>query len=372
MIDTLTTKDIAQDLKKSTRSIQRLLEKREIPYIRVPFKGGFTYRVPVFAYFEWKEKILNSKLQQYEHLSNFDRVYELKREWLTWCRNGLLTGKPFSEVTISSYDYFFDYYIDHLPRRYHRTPLVSLEYARLVLGNLDPKKYSLKGNIYKVLRSFVKFLIAKNHANNELLVDLEKVKPKRAYPPVRLHCTSEDYERLLDEASKRTFGQSEYDAILNKTLIATLGFAGLRSSELCNLRTEDVNLNKRTIFVYLGKGRKNRWLGISSRLLSYLTDYKNARPETKLNNFFITYSKKAKEYVPLNKSTLHQKVERLSKRLGIKINVHGLRRTFASNYANAGKPLNMISLALGHSDLKTTKGYLMTTTNEVIQEMQRW
>ena len=372
MLETLTTKDIAQDLKKSTRSIQRLLEKREIPNVRVPFKGGFTYRVPVFGYFEWKEKILNIRKQQCEHLSNFDRVYELKSEWLTWCRNGLLTGKPFSEATISSYEYFFDYYIQHIPRRYHKTPLVSLEYVRLVLGNLDPKKYSLKGNIYKALRSFIKFLIAKNLTDDSLLIDLEKVKPKRAYPPVRLHCISEDYERLLTEAGIKCFSQSDHDVILNKTIIAMLGLAGLRSSELCNLRIEDVDLNKRTIYIHLGKGRKNRWLGISNRLLNYLTEYKNARPETKLNNFFITYSKNIKQYVPLNGGTLHQKVERLSKRLGIRINVHGLRRTFASNYANIGKPLNMISLALGHSDLKTTKGYLMTTTNEVIKEMQNW
>ena len=40
--------------------------------------------------------------------------------------------------------------------------------------------------------------------------------------------------------------------------------------------------------------------------------------------------------------------------------------------ANAGKPINIISLALGHADLKTTQGYLMTTQDEVIKEMQGW
>lgn len=40
--------------------------------------------------------------------------------------------------------------------------------------------------------------------------------------------------------------------------------------------------------------------------------------------------------------------------------------------ANSGKPINIISMALGHADLKITQGYLMTSEDEVIKEMQRW
>lgn len=54
------------------------------------------------------------------------------------------------------------------------------------------------------------------------------------------------------------------------------------------------------------------------------------------------------------------------------INLHGLRRTFATVAANSGKPIRIISLALGHSDLKTTQGYLMTTQDEVVRGMQGW
>ena len=78
------------------------------------------------------------------------------------------------------------------------------------------------------------------------------------------------------------------------------------------------------------------------------------------------------ELVPFNTATLLRKVKRLSKRVGVEINVHGLRRTFATVAANSGKPINIISLALGHADLKTTQGYLMTTQDEVVKEMQEW
>lgn len=46
--------------------------------------------------------------------------------------------------------------------------------------------------------------------------------------------------------------------LLNKTIIVTLAYTGLRVSELCNLRIQDVDLANGKIFVYLGKGKKSK------------------------------------------------------------------------------------------------------------------
>ncbi len=170
-------------------------------------------------------------------------------------------------------------------------------------------------------------------------------------------------------ANKRCKGQSGYDAILNS---ATIGFAGLRASELCNLRMQDVDLVNRKIFIYLGKGKKNRYVGINDRLYEYLSKYLEGRTKANLEYFFLSKSNKTHELVQVNRNHLLHKIKRLSKKVGFDINLHGLRRTFATIAANAGKPINIISLALGHSDLKTTQGYLMTTQDEVIKEMQGW
>ena len=160
--------------------------------------------------------------------------------------------------------------------------------------------------------------------------------------------------------------------MLNVATIATIGFTGLRASELTNLRLQDVDMVNRKLFVYLGKGRKNRFVGISDRLHQVLLRYLKIRPKTKLENFFVTISNLDKESVVIDRDVLLHKVKRLAKRVGFDINLHGLRRTFATVAANSGKPLNIISLALGHSDLKTTQGYLMTSQEEVIKEMQNW
>ena len=370
-VETLTIEQVAQDLRLSTRTIKRLAKSNEIPTITKPFKGGFAYLVPLSSYLIWKEQ-RNTKAKENKHLSDFQSVQGLKEEWITWSKNGMLIGKPLSENTILTNTRYLDHYFDLLPRRYAKTSIITLENLRHVLGDINPKSFSIKDNTYKAVRSFVKFLIAKKLAKEELLIELQKAKPKRLYPAKKLHCTLEQFEKLLEEAGKKVHPQTDYDVILNSATVATVGFAGLRASELCNLRLQDIDLVNRKLFVYLGKGKKNRSVGICTRLYDYLVQYLKARPKTKLEQLFLTKSNTSGEFVPLTRKTLFQKVKRLGKRVSININVHGLRRTFATVAANAGKPINIISLALGHTDLKTTQGYLMTTQDEVIKEMQGW
>ncbi len=363
--------DIAKELRVTRRTIQTLASTGKLPAITVTRRGGFTYKVPLHSYFEWKQNF-KKKIKEDEYLSDFKFLKEQQIKWLEWCRNGALTGKPMSEQTISKNDYYLNAYWKRLPRRYQRTALISVECLRQVLSSIEPKMFATKDNIYKAVSSFTKYLIKNNYCVSSLFDELKQLSPKRFYPPKKIHCTQEQFERLLAEANIRVSGQSNYDALLNVAIVATIGFTGLRASELCNLRMQDVDLVNRKIFVYLGKGKKNRVVGICNRLYEHLDKYLKARPETNIENFFVTISRFAGKLVAFNRGVLLSKLKRLSKRVGFDINLHGLRRTFATVAANSGKPINIISLALGHSDLKTTQGYLMTTQDEVIKEMQGW
>jgi integrase/recombinase XerD len=371
MIETLTLEEVAKDLRVSSRTVRRLAKSGDLPVITKPFKGGFYYTVPVSSYLEWKSKHANEKKED-NLLSDSSSLNMLQEEWLDWCKKGLLTGKPLSERTIEIYEYYLNQYWKLLPRRYTKSTLISLDSLREVFSSIDIKSYSTKKNIYDALRSFIKFLTSKGYANQGLLDDIQKLRPKRFYPPKKVHCTQEQFEVLLSEAGKRYSGQSDYDVILNSATIATIGFAGLRASELCNLRLQDVDLVNRKLFVYLGKGKKNRSVGICNKLYEYLTQYLNVKLKTDLENFFVTTNQFSNTPVTLTRKTLAQKIERLSKRTSIPVSPHALRRTMATIAANSGKPINIISLALGHADLKTTQGYLMTSQDEVIKEMQGW
>lgn len=371
MFDLLSIRDIAKDLRKSRRTVLRLVESGKLSALTKPRGDKYAYMVPMQEYLNWKMNGLKTKNEN-DFISEWDLVLKEKDEWVLWLQKGLLTGKPLCDRTIEDYTNYLKHYFDRVPRRYRKTPLISLNNLRGVFANINPKSFCIKDHIYKALMSFVKYLIARKLVKKDLMEDLKQAKPKRLYPPKRLHCTLNQFNKLLEEAGKKHHCQKPYDVLLNKTLIATLGYTGLRASELCNLRMEDIDLINKRIFVYLGKGRKNRYIGISNKLYDYLTAYLEARPKTTIENFFVTISSSEKMPVAFTREVLLRKVSRLSKITGININVHGLRRSFATIAANSGKPINIISLALGHSDLKTTQGYLMTTQDEVINAMKDW
>ena len=129
-----------------------------------------------------------------------------------------------------------------LPRRYGKAVLISKENVRTVLASIDAKSFSIKDNLYKAIRSFIKYLAIKGYVDETLLTELKELKPKRVYPAKKLHCSQEDVEKLLEESSKWCNGQSPYDVLLNSATIATIVFTGLRASELCNLRMQDVDI----------------------------------------------------------------------------------------------------------------------------------
>jgi len=70
--------------------------------------------------------------------------------------------------------------------------------------------------------------------------------------------------------------------------------------------------------------------------------------------------------------SLGRLIKKLSKLSGIYITAHGLRRTFATLNAEQGRPLHLIQLALGHTDIRTTQEYLMTDEEAVIDAMKNW
>lgn len=370
MLDTLTIDEVAKDLKISPRSVRRLAKNGDLPVITKPFRGGFNYTVPVVSYLEWKKGYYKAKKDK-NYLADLTFLKAKQDEWLEWCEKGLLIGKPLSERTIAIYKEAMERYWKLSPRRYRRTPLITLENIRAVYSKIDVKSYTLKKHIYDALRSFLKFLSVNGYIEKEMLEIIKEIRPKRFYPPKKLHCTQEQFEKLLEVASTRCPGQSDYDVALTTATIATIGFAGLRISELCNLRFQDVDMEKRTIFVYLGKGKKNRCVGICKRLYEHLIKYLDMRPQTDIKSFFLTINQWGNP-VPFDRKTISRRISRLSERSNIPVSPHALRRTMATLAANSGKPINIISLALGHADLKTTQGYLMTSEDEVVKEMQGW
>lgn len=220
------------------------------------------------------------------------------------------------------------------------------------------------------LISFAKFLIAMGLLEAEALNRLRKLRPKRVTPPRKTVLREEEQINAIRKAIKTKRYEADYSRILDQTLLEIFIHTGLRIAELCQLNLSDVDLEAGVIHVRLGKGRKSRKVGILSAVRPYLESYLQARfnrLSQEKEAFFLN-----RRGTRLKTADITRRLLKLSKLAGIPITAHGLRRTFATYYANQGKPLHLIQLALGHSDIRTTQEYLMSDETQVIQAMQGW
>lgn len=246
-------------------------------------------------------------------------------EWLDWCKTGKLNGRPIGPRTLEIYEYYFNEYLKKLGRNFCK-PIISIENLRNVLGEYEPKSFSTKAKIYDSVLSFSKYLIEKKLFTEVQKLEFKKLKPKRVYPPKRTVITEAQYRTILEYIEKST--RSNYNKVLTKALVVMIVNTGLRAMEISNLKIQDVDLINGIASVWLGKGNKNRKVGLNQELISVLQEYLEERLKAKPSSedSFFTNAFKA----PLCRDAIVRKFHRLSHGCGIEFSAHGLRRTFAT------------------------------------------
>ncbi len=368
----LTSDQIAQDLGINKRTIQQYCREGFLPATKTIRNRAHSYQVELGTYLEWKklhfDGVKKGKCNKYYRNTKELTKSAIRAEveiWLEWCANGQLSGKPFSKRTLELYESYFGYFINGLPRQ-AKLPIVSVDNLRSILGQYPPESYSTKQKIYDSTMSFAKYLVETKKLTEADREAFRKLRPKRFIPARKTVLTQAQLEEILAHINKAP-GRNSYDRLLTKTLVIFLTNSGLRAQELCNLRLKDIDLEIGIVYVWLGKGNKNRRVGINEDTKMMLIKYLKERLKHDGDSFFISGI-----WSPLTKKTLMQKIRRISKSTGIDITCHGLRRTFASLNSARGRPLNHLRLALGHADLSTTQSYIMTTEDEVVEAMKDW
>ena len=142
----------------------------------------------------------------------------------------------------------------------------------------------------------------------------------------------------------------------HKAILSTIYSAGLRLSEVVNLKIADIDGERELIYVRGGKGKKDRITILSIGLLVLLRKYfKEYKPKVWLFEGFKgdQYSTKSVQkifYKSLKKSQIDKKVS-----------VHSLRHSFATHLLEQGEDLRYIQKILGHNSSKTTEIYTHIT-----------
>jgi len=144
--------------------------------------------------------------------------------------------------------------------------------------------------------------------------------------------------------------------IKHKTILMLIYAAGLRVSELTNLRKRDVIKDRMQIFIKGGKGKKDRYSIMSGKLMPLLEQYLQ---EYKPNYWLFEGQDYGQYSVRSVQAILRQAVDKSE--VNPFATVHTLRHSFATHLLENGTDLRYIQQLLGHASSKTTEIYTHIT-----------
>ena len=150
----------------------------------------------------------------------------------------------------------------------------------------------------------------------------------------------------------------------HKAMLFTVYSAGLRVSEVVNLKIADIDSKRMQIFIERAKGKKDRYVNLSPVLLDILRSYmKNYTPRPKV---YLFESEQTLTAYPIR--TVQQVFMNAKIKAGIKkeVGVHSLRHSFATHLLDKGTDIKYIKDLLGHFDIRTTERYLHVSKQKLV------
>lgn len=155
--------------------------------------------------------------------------------------------------------------------------------------------------------------------------------------------------------------------VRTRAIFELLVSSGLRIGELETLNRTSIDLDERTGYV-MGKGSKERKFYFSVPAMYYIKKYLATRND---DNIALFLSHKG------NKRIKSNGISRSLRELGVACNIndvhpHRFRRTFATKLLRRGVPLEQIRVFLGHSQIATTKLYVVEDEDEIKYNHKRY
>ena len=150
----------------------------------------------------------------------------------------------------------------------------------------------------------------------------------------------------------------------HKAMLFTAYSAGLRVSEIVNLKIKDIDSQRMQIFIARAKGKKDRYVNLSPVLLDILRAYISSyKPRAQIYLFESEYTKTA---YPVR--TVQQIFTNAKRQAGIlkDVGIHSLRHSFATHLLDKGTDIRYIKDLLGHFDIRTTERYLHVSKQQLI------
>lgn len=138
-----------------------------------------------------------------------------------------------------------------------------------------------------------------------------------------------------------------------KAIFSLIYSAGLRLSEATNLKIAHINKYQKTIFIKSGKGKKDRYVMLSDKVLELLRAYYRSERPTE----YLFENDHDRE--PISERSVQLVFSNVIKKCRIegRVTIHTLRHSFATHLLESGVDLRYIQQLLGHSSIGTTMRY---------------
>ncbi len=225
---------------------------------------------------------------------------------------------------------------------------------------------------FSALRALYRFLIRRGLAESSPIKNLalprqEKRLPKFLTVPQMLALLEAPLRPLLSEPRRAGPGRPTDEAVCHRdrALLETFYSCGLRISEACALRVEDIDWNEQLVRVR-GKGKKERLVPIGSAALAAIRQYWSKLPQAPGHSepVFLPATRAVK---PLTTRIVQGRLKRHLVAAGLDpaLTPHKLRHSYATHLLDAGADLRSVQELLGHAHLVTTQVYTHLSTDRL-------
>jgi integrase/recombinase XerD len=200
------------------------------------------------------------------------------------------------------------------------------------------------------IRHFFRFAFTEGFIQEDPAVNIQSPKFRQALPEF---LSLEEVDRLLAQPDSNTTA-----GLRDKAMIELLYSTGLRVSELCGLKTADVQMEMGCLRC-IGKGNKERLVPVGRRALDAVLEYRTkSRPEI-LGEKISPYLFASRSGRAMNRITFWKLLGAYGRKAGLRktLSPHMLRHSFATHLLDRGADLRSVQMMLGHADIATTQIY---------------
>jgi integrase/recombinase XerD len=256
-----------------------------------------------------------------------------------------LKSKRYSENTIKTYADALSTFL----RFYHFKPIEEIENEDLIRFNNEyilgqGLSSSFQNQIVNAIKLY--FSIRKGMKLNPELV--HRPRREKLLPNV---LSKEEVKAILEAPTN----------LKHRAMLSLIYACGLRRSELLNLTFKDIHSERNLLLIKQSKGKKDRIVPISNKIIDLLRDYYKAyKPKTWLfegQNGGEKYSEESLAKV-LKQSLTKTNIQK-------PVTLHWLRHSYATHLLENGTDIRYIQELLGHSSSRTTEIYTHVSTRNI-------